>query len=63
MDGAVVLNWGSDTIKGGQVSRFPSDNEPYVVRHGFLRSGPLPLHIHVAISATNLSEQLSSQDS
>ena len=40
MDGAVVLNWGSDTIKAGQVSRFPSDNEPYVVRHGFAQLRP-----------------------
>ena len=32
MDGAVVLDWGSGTIKAGQAARFPSDNEPYVVR-------------------------------
>ncbi len=47
MDGAVVLNWGSDTIKAGQLSRFPSDSEPYVVRHGLPRSGRPPSHTHL----------------
>ena len=56
MDGAVVLNWGSDTIKAGQLSRFPSDSEPYVVRHGFASLWPPPSHTALVLSTvqTNL---------
>ena len=41
MEGAVVLDCGSGSIKAGRASSFPSDNEPYVVS---IEEPPPPHH-------------------